>query len=81
MGYLILFLICVAFIAYFIYDYDQNSEYFRFLLETKKIGPFLVKHEFIYFMTCFFGTATPAVGAIFFFVKTCIFIGSKITVQ
>lgn len=78
MGYLFLFLLCVALIAYFIYDYDQNSEYFSFLLERDKIGDFLVKHDFIYFMICFFGTATTAVGAIYFFVKTVLFIGSKI---
>lgn len=78
MGYLFLFLICVALIAYFIYDYDQNSNYFHFLIETK-FGDWLVEHEFIYFMICFFGTATPAVGAIYFFVRTILFIGSKIT--
>ena len=79
MGYLFLFLGCVALIAYFIYDYDQNSEYFSFLLYRGKIGDFLAEHEFIYFMTCFFGTAAPAIGAIYFFVKTVLFIGDKIT--
>lgn len=33
MGYLFLFLICIALIAYFIYDYDQNIKYFGFLLK------------------------------------------------
>ncbi len=79
MGYLFLFLLCVALIAYFVYDYGQNSDYFSFLLYRGKIGDFLEKHEFIYFMTCFFGTAAPAVGAIYFFVKTVLFIGDKIT--
>lgn len=79
MGYLFLFLICVALIAYFIYDYyPYSNHYFNFLIKDKKIGPFLTNHEFIYFMTCFFGTAIPTVGAIYFFVKTIIFIGSKI---
>lgn len=78
MGYLFLFLICAALIAYFIYDYNEHGEYFSFLLYRGKIGDFLEKYEFIYFMTCFFGTAAPAVGAIYFFVKTILFIGSKI---
>jgi len=78
MGYLFLFLICVAFIAYFIYDYDQNIKYFGFLLERNKIGDFLKKHDFIYFMTCFFGTAIPVVGAIYFFIKLFIFLINKI---
>lgn len=81
MGYLFLFLMCVAIIAYYIYDYDNHNGYFNFLIKNKKIGPFLINHEFIYFMVCFFGTATPAVGAIYFFIRTILFIGSKITVQ
>lgn len=81
MGYLFLFLICVAIIAYYIYNYDSSYHYFSFLLERDKIGPFLKNHDFIYFMTCFFGTAIPAVGAIYFFIRTILFIGSKITVQ
>lgn len=78
MGYLFLFLICVAFIAYFIYDYDKNIKYFGFLLERNKIGDFLEKHDFIYFMTCFFGTAIPVVGAIYFFIKLFIFLINRI---
>lgn len=53
MGYLFLFLLCVALIAYFIYDYIQHYDYFNFLLKRNKIGQFLKKHEFVYFMTCF----------------------------
>lgn len=81
MGYLFLFLICVALIAYFIYDWDKNSDYFSFLLERNKIGDFLEKHEFIYFMTCFFGTAIPAVGTIYFFIKLIIFLMIRISGQ
>lgn len=77
MGYLFLFLVCVAFIAYFIYDYYKNNDYFSFLLERDKIGHFLLNHDFVYFMVCFFGTATPVVGAIYFFIRTIIFIGDK----
>lgn len=73
MGYLFLFLLCIALIAYFIYDYGKYEDYFSFLLKKNKIGPFLESHEFIYFMTCFFGTAIPAVGAIYSFIKLIIF--------
>lgn len=69
MGYLFLLLFCVALVAYFIYDCCKNNDYFSFLLERNKIGNFLEKHEFIYFMTCFFGTAIPVIGAIYFFIK------------
>lgn len=69
MGYLFLFLLCMALIAYFIYDYIQHYDYFNFLLERNKIGDFLKKYEFIYFMTCFFGTVIPAIGVIYFFIK------------
>lgn len=79
MGYLFLFLLCIALIAYFIYDYDQNNKYFGFLLERNKIGDFLEKHDFIYFMTCFFGTVIPVVGAIYFFIKLFIFLINKIS--
>ena len=50
MGYLFLFLLCIAFIAYFIYDCVQHYDYFNFLLKRNKIGQFLKKHDFIYFM-------------------------------
>ena len=66
---LFLFLICVAFIAYFIYDHDKNDTYLSFLLKKDKIGDFLIRHEFIYFMVCFFSTATLAIGAIYFLIK------------
>lgn len=69
MSYLFLFLLCIALIAYFIYDYIQHYDYFNFLLKINKIGDFLVKHDFIYFMICFFGTVIPAIGAIYFFMK------------
>ena len=78
MGYLFLFLLCIAFIAYFIYDYDKHDNYFSFLLERNKIGDFLEKHEFIYFMTCFFNTAIPVVGAIYFLIKMIALLVSKI---
>lgn len=78
MGYLFLFLICAALIAYFIYDYDSSYHYFNFLLKRDKIGPFLKNHDFIYFMTCFFGTAIPVIGAIYFFIKLFIFLINKI---
>ena len=77
MGYLFLFLLCVSLIAYFIYDCDQSDNYFNFLLQRNKIGPFLKSHDFIYFMTCFFGTAIPAVGTIYFFIKLIIFLITK----
>ena len=77
LGYLFLFLLCVAFIAYFIYDYDQNSDYFNFLIETK-FGDWLVEYEFVYFMICFFGTAIPATGVIYFFIKFVLALGAKI---
>lgn len=69
MGYLFLFLLCIALIAYFIYDCVQHYDYFNFLLKRNKIGQFLKKHDFIYFMICFFGTVIPAIGAIYFFIK------------
>lgn len=78
MGYLFLFLICIALITYFIYDYDKHNNYFSFLLDRNKIGDFLEKHEFIYFMTCFFGTAIPVVGAIYSFIKLFIFLINRI---
>ena len=69
MGYLFLFLLCIALIAYFIYDYYQHYDYFNFLLKINKIGQFLKKHEFVYFMLCFFSTTMTAIGAIYFFMK------------
>lgn len=78
MGYLFLFLICAALIAYFIYDYDSSYHYFNFLLKRDKIGPFLKNHDFIYFMICFFGTASPVIGAIYFFIKLFIFLINRI---
>lgn len=69
MGYLFLFLLCIALIAYFIYDYIQHDDYFNFLLKRNKIGQFLKKHEFVYFMLCFFSTVMVAVGALYFFTK------------
>lgn len=77
MSYLFLFLMCIALIAYFIHDYYKNGDYFNFLLEKNKIGPFLINHDFIYFMVCFFGTATPAIGAIYFFIRTIVFLANK----
>ena len=73
MVYLFLFLICVALIAYFIYDYGKYEDYFSFFLKRNKIGPFLESHEFIYFMTCFFGTAIPVAGAFYSFMKLIMF--------
>lgn len=78
MSYLFLFLLCISLVAYFTYDYDKHNNYFSFLLERNKIGDFLEKHEFIYFMTCFFSTAIPVVGAIYFLIKMIVLLVSKI---
>ena len=67
--FLFLFLINIALIAYFMRNYEQKGKYFSFLLKRNKIGDFFIRHDFIYFMICFFSTATFAIGAIYFFLK------------